>query len=111
MTNKTPPEGWTCCFPAQITCTTVCRWKILKNFDEQYPLNSRLVKREGTLTEEVYRINGDGRYANQLREVVRHLEAAVPFATQKWQPQSRRLCNGTGRESQRVVAHTNCMGG
>ena len=54
----------------------------LEGFDEQFPLNSRLVKRDGALHEEVYRIDGDGRYAESLREVVRHLEAAVPYAAE-----------------------------
>jgi dipeptidyl-peptidase-3 len=51
----------------------------LEGFDEQYPLNSRLVKREGRLVEEVCRIGG--RYDAYIREIVRHLRAAVPFAT------------------------------
>ena len=54
----------------------------LEGFDERYPLNSRLVKRDGRLEEEVYRIDGGGRYAQELTEVVRHLEAAIPFATE-----------------------------
>jgi len=52
----------------------------LKRFKERYGLNSRLVKANGTLTEEVYRI--DGRYGKQIAEIVRHLEAAIPFATE-----------------------------
>jgi dipeptidyl-peptidase-3 len=51
----------------------------LRAFTERYPLNSRLVLRNGALVEEVYRI--DGRYGPQIAEIVRHLEAAVPFAT------------------------------
>ena len=54
----------------------------LENFEERYPLNSRLVMRDGRLEEEVYRIDGGGRYAEELEEVVRHLEAAIPFATE-----------------------------
>jgi dipeptidyl-peptidase III len=51
----------------------------LEGFDERYPLNSRLVKRDGRLVEEVYRVGG--RYDACIREIVRHLRAAVPFAT------------------------------
>src|SRR5262249_31851957 len=40
---------------------------------------ARLVKRDGQLVEEVYRLGG--RYDGCIREVVRHLRAAVPFAT------------------------------
>ena len=54
----------------------------LEGFDEEYALNSRLVKRDGALHEEVYRIDGNGRYADDLREVVRHLEAAIPYASE-----------------------------
>jgi dipeptidyl-peptidase-3 len=59
----------------------------LKGFTERYGLNSRLVKRpDGTLVEEVYKIGG--RYDQQIREIVRHLEAAIPFATE---PMARAL--------------------
>ena len=51
----------------------------LEGFEERYPLNSRLVKRDGQLVEEVYRVGG--RYDTYIREIVRHLRAAVPFAT------------------------------
>jgi dipeptidyl-peptidase-3 len=51
----------------------------LASFEERYPLNSRLVKRNGLLVEEVYRIGG--RYDAYIGEIVRHLRAAVPFAT------------------------------
>lgn len=51
----------------------------LEGFEEKYPLNSRLVKRDGRLIEEVYRVGG--RYDGYIREIVRHLRAAVPFAT------------------------------
>jgi dipeptidyl-peptidase-3 len=51
----------------------------LDGFEERYGLNSRLVKRDGQLEEEVYR--SSGRYGAQIREVVRHLRAALPHAT------------------------------
>jgi dipeptidyl-peptidase-3 len=54
--------------------------KDVAGFTERYPLNSRLVKRDGKLVEEVYRIGG--RYDAQLKDVAAHLEAAVPFATE-----------------------------
>jgi dipeptidyl-peptidase-3 len=52
----------------------------LEGFDEQYGLNSRLVKHDGRLTEEVYRVGG--RYGFQIERIVGHLEAAIPFATE-----------------------------
>ncbi len=51
----------------------------LEGFEERYPLNSRLVKRDGRLVEEVYRIGG--RYDREIRAIVGHLEAAIPYAT------------------------------
>ncbi|MCX6549456.1 MAG: peptidase M49 [Acidobacteria bacterium] len=50
----------------------------LEGFQERYPLNSRLVKRDGALLEEVYRVGG--RYSRCIEEIVRHLEAALPYA-------------------------------
>jgi dipeptidyl-peptidase III len=51
----------------------------LEGFEERYPLNSRLVRQDGRLVEEVYRVGG--RYDTYIREIVRHLEAATAFAT------------------------------
>jgi dipeptidyl-peptidase-3 len=51
----------------------------LEGFEERHGLNSRLVKRDGTLVEEVYR--ADGRYGAQISAIMRHLEAAIPFAS------------------------------
>ena len=52
----------------------------LKGFTEKNGLNSRLVKKDGRLIEEVYKI--DGRYGPQIANIVKHLEAAIPFATE-----------------------------
>jgi dipeptidyl-peptidase-3 len=51
----------------------------LAAFEERYPLNSRLVKRDGRLVEEVYGIRG--RYGAYLSRIVAHLEAARPIAS------------------------------
>lgn len=51
----------------------------LKGFTEQYGLNSRLVKQNGKLVEEVYKVGG--RYDVQIRAIIQHLEAAQAFAT------------------------------
>lgn len=50
----------------------------LERFDERYPLNSRVVKTGETIVEEVYRLGG--RYDPQIREIISHLEAAMPYA-------------------------------
>ena len=51
----------------------------LDGFEERYGLNSRLVKRDGRLVEEVYRVGG--KYDRDIRRIVSHLEDAIPFAT------------------------------
>lgn len=82
LTNKTPAPGDDMLLSSANNLYDGVSMADLEGFDERYPLNSRLVKRGGRLVEEVYRIDGGGRYARELAEVVRHLEAAVPFATE-----------------------------
>jgi dipeptidyl-peptidase III len=50
----------------------------LDGFVERYPLNSRLVRRDGRLVEEPYRLHD--RYGPQIARIVQHLEAALPYA-------------------------------
>jgi dipeptidyl-peptidase-3 len=45
---------------------------------ERYPLNSRVVKEDGEIVEQVYRVGG--LYDREISEIVRHLEDAVPYA-------------------------------
>ncbi|HVB38349.1 MAG TPA: hypothetical protein VND92_07420 [Vicinamibacterales bacterium] len=52
----------------------------LQGFHEQHPLNSRLVKQDGRIVEEVYRVGG--RYDAQISRIVRHLQEALPYATE-----------------------------
>ena len=82
LTNKTPAPGDDMLLSSANNLYAGVSMADLEGFDEQYPLNSRLVKRDGDLVEEVYRIDGGGKYAKELTEVVRHLEAAIPFATE-----------------------------
>src|SRR5205085_4973289 len=51
-----------------------------------HPLNSRLVKENGKVVEEVYRIGG--RYSRQIAAIVGHLESAKAYATE---PMARAL--------------------
>jgi dipeptidyl-peptidase-3 len=60
--------------------------KDIESFTERYPLNSRLVKQNGRLVEEVYREKG--RYGEQISRIVSHLEQAIPYATE---PMARAL--------------------
>jgi dipeptidyl-peptidase III len=50
----------------------------LKNFKEVFPLNSRVVKRDGKIIEEVYK--ADGRYGPQITSIIEHLTAAKAVA-------------------------------
>lgn len=50
----------------------------LEGFTEQYGLNSRLVKKDGVLTEEVYRVGG--KYDTEISAIVGHLRNALPYA-------------------------------
>ena len=75
--------------------------KDLDGFHEEYPLNSRLVKRNGTIVEEVYREGG--RYGSQISAIIGHLEAAIPYATEPMAAALRALITfyKTGRNSDR----------
>jgi dipeptidyl-peptidase-3 len=79
VTNKTPGPGKDILTASANNLYSGASMADLKGFTEKYALNSRLVKGNGRLTEEVYRLNG--RYASQIAEIVRHLEAAIPFAS------------------------------
>ena len=79
VTNKTPGPGRDILTASANNLYSGVSMADLKGFTEKYGLNSRLVKRDGRLVEEVYRI--DGRYGAEIANVVKHLEAAVPFAS------------------------------
>ena len=80
VTNKTPGPGRDLLASSANNLYVDVTLADLEGFTEQYPLNSRLVKRNGRLVEESYRI--DGTYGPQIAEIVGHLEAATPFATE-----------------------------
>ena len=79
VTTKTPVDGRDILTSSANNLYVGVTTSELERFDERYPLNSRVVKKNGKIVEEVYRIGG--RYDPQIREIVRHLEAAVPYAT------------------------------
>ena len=80
VTNKTPAEGQDILLASANNLYEGVSMQDLSGFDERYPLNSRLIARDGELIEELYRIGG--RYDEQLTAVVSHLQAALPFATE-----------------------------
>jgi dipeptidyl-peptidase-3 len=79
VTNKTPGQKRDILQASANNLYSGVTMEDLEGFAEKYPLNSRLIKRDGTLVEEVYRVGG--KYDRQIRVIVRHLEAAVPYAT------------------------------
>jgi dipeptidyl-peptidase III len=79
VTAKTPGPGQDILAASANNLYVGVTTKDLEGFHEQHPLNSRLVKRDGTLVEEVYKVGG--RYSKQISAIVSHLEAAIPLAT------------------------------
>jgi dipeptidyl-peptidase-3 len=79
VTCKTPPDGEDILTASANNLHVGVTMRDLERFTEQFPLNSRLVKHDGRLVEEVYRVGG--KYGRQIEEIVRHLDAAIPFAT------------------------------
>ena len=80
VTVKTPAKGEDILAASRNNLYVDVTTKDLAGFKEKYGLNSRLVKRDGKLVEEVYRVGG--RYDAQIKAIVMHLEAAIPFATE-----------------------------
>ncbi len=79
VTAKSPPPGQDILTASHNNLYSGVAMKDLAAFKEQYPLNSRLVKRDGKLVEEVYRVGG--RYDPEIRDVITHLTEAKAFAT------------------------------
>ena len=80
VTNKTPGSGKDILTSSANNLYVGVSMKDLEGFKEEYQLNSRVVKREGRLVEEVYRVGG--KYDKEIREIIGHLEAAIPYATE-----------------------------
>jgi len=80
VTNKTPGKGKDILTESANNLYVGVTMKDLEGFEEQHPLNSRLVNQDGKLIEEVYRVGG--KYDTQIRAIVEHLNAAIPYATE-----------------------------
>jgi dipeptidyl-peptidase-3 len=78
VTSKMPPAGHDILTASANNLYEGVTLADLDGFTERYELNARLVKRDGVLVEEVYRIGG--RYDAAIRRVVGHLEDAIPHA-------------------------------
>ena len=80
VTNKTPPAGQDILATSANNLYAGVTMKDLEGFNEAHPLNSRVVKRDGKIVEEVYRAGG--MYGKAIEAIVQHLEAARPHATE-----------------------------
>ena len=103
VTNKTPGSGRDILSSSANNLYVNVTMNELEHFEEKYPLNSRVVKQNGNLVEEVYRIGG--KYDREIRAIVHHLEAAVPFATPSMAGALRALINfyRTGETADRIA--------
>ena len=79
VTSKTPPPGADLLASSANNLYAGVTMADVDGFPERYALNSRLTREDGRLVEEVYRVGG--RYGAQIAAIVRHLEAAIPYAT------------------------------
>ena len=79
VTAKTPPPGKDILAASSNNLYAGVTMKDLESFREAHPLNSRLLKQNGKLVEEVYKEGG--RYGKPIGAIIRHLQAAIPFAT------------------------------
>ena len=103
VTSKTPAAGGDILKDSANNLYHGVTMADLEGFEEHYPLNSRLVKRDGRLVEEVYRVGG--RYSDELTRVVGHIEAAIPMATPAFAAALRALVQWyrTGEDADRTA--------
>ena len=103
VTSKTPGPGRDILRSSANNLYCGVGMEDVETFVEEYPLNSRLVKGEGALVEEVYRVGG--RYDGYIRAIVGHLQAAVPYATPEMAAALKALIRfyHTGAASDRIA--------
>jgi dipeptidyl-peptidase-3 len=103
LTNKSPGPGRDILRESANNLYVGVSMDDLESFHERHALNSRLVKHDGRLVEEVYRVGG--RYDREIRRIVRHLEDAVTYAPPATAEALRALIRfyTTGEEADRVA--------
>jgi len=103
VTNKTPGGGRDILEASSNNLYVGVRMSDVAGFDERYGLNSRLVKRDGAIVEEVYRVGG--RYDREIRAIAGHLERAVAYAPPALAASLRALINfyRSGEETDRIA--------
>jgi dipeptidyl-peptidase-3 len=78
LTNKTPGDGRDILEASSNNLYVGVSLRALETFQERYALNSRLTAHNGRLVEEIYRVGG--RYDREIRRIIGHLTAALPYA-------------------------------
>jgi dipeptidyl-peptidase-3 len=103
VTNKTPGNGRDILSSSANNLYVGVSMTDLDTFEEKHPLNSRVVKEADRIVEEVYRIGG--KYDKEIRAIVAHLEAAIPYATPTMAVALQALIRfyRTGLESDRIA--------
>ena len=103
VTNKTPGDGKDILAESANNLYVGVTMQDLEGFTERYALNSRLVKTEAGLIEEVYRVGG--KYDREIRTIIGHLEGALPYATPAMADALRALIAfyTTGEDVERVA--------
>jgi dipeptidyl-peptidase III len=103
VTNKTPGAGKDILTSSANNLYVGVSMKDLDGFDEQHPLNSRIVRRDDRIVEEVYRVGG--KYDREIRQIIGHLEAAIPHATETMAAALQALIRfyTTGADADRVA--------
>jgi len=103
VTNKSPGEGKDILELSANNLYAGVSMADLDGFEEQYGLNSRLVKTKDGLVEEVARVGG--LYDDCIGRIVEHLKAALPFATSTMRTALEALITfyKTGEDADRVA--------
>ncbi len=91
ITNKNPIKGYDIVTGSANNFYYGISQQDIEYFDEKYPHNSRLIKINNEIIEQVYRIGNvqdnalPGLYAKELSNIIRNIEKAFPFANQRQQ--------------------------
>jgi len=103
VTCKTPGDGQDILASSANNLYDGVTMADLEGFEEKNQLNSRLVKRDGRLVEEVYKAGG--LYDKQIRKIIGHLRDAVQFAPEPFAKALGALITfyETGRDSDRAA--------
>ncbi|MFC2169565.1 peptidase M49 [Acidobacteriota bacterium] len=84
VTAKTPPPGEDILTASANNFYENVTLSELENFEEKFPLNSKVVKEEGQIKELVWRAGNantkPGLYAAELKAVIANLKKAIPYA-------------------------------